>query len=130
MTSEKLAGAMQTNPVVIRRTMAGLRDHGIVRSSKGHGGGWALARDLSRITLRDVYAALGSPALIALGHRSPSPRCLLERAVNARLADAFADAEALLLSRFEDVTLAELAAEVQDRATTRGGRHRMSAHAS
>ena len=53
-TSEMLAKAMQTNPVVIRRIMAGLRERGYVRSEKGHGGGWTLACDLSQLTLRDV----------------------------------------------------------------------------
>ena len=43
VTSALLAKAMDTNPVVIRRIMAGLRDQGYVRSEKGHGGGWSLA---------------------------------------------------------------------------------------
>ena len=43
MTSETLANAMQTNPVVIRRAMSGLREACYVRSEKGHGGGWTLA---------------------------------------------------------------------------------------
>ena len=40
--SEKLATAMNSNPVVVRRTMAGLRDAELVTSEKGHGGGWRL----------------------------------------------------------------------------------------
>ncbi|MDQ2736900.1 MAG: Rrf2 family transcriptional regulator, partial [Pseudomonadota bacterium] len=55
VTSEALAKAMQTNPVVIRRIMAGLREAGFVHSEKGHGGGWKIVRDLASITLRDVY---------------------------------------------------------------------------
>src|SRR5262245_61719187 len=70
MTSEVLAKAMDTNPVVIRRIMAGLRDQGYVRSEKGHGGGWSLARDLSKVTLRDVYIAIGGPPLLAIGNRT------------------------------------------------------------
>ena len=54
MTSESLAKAMDTNPVVIRRILGGLRDQGYVRSEKGHGGGWTLACDLARVTLRDI----------------------------------------------------------------------------
>ena len=85
VTSEVLAKAMHTNPVVLRRVMAGLRDQGFVRSEKGHGGGWTLARDLSDITLRDIYAALGSPLLFAIGNRTEAPDCLVELAVNAAL---------------------------------------------
>ena len=57
MTSAELAMCMDTNPVVVRRTMAGLRKAGYVRSGKGHGGGWEIACDLSAVTLKDVYDA-------------------------------------------------------------------------
>jgi len=111
VTSEVLARAMATNPVVIRRVMAGLREQGYLRSEKGHGGGWTLVCDLSRVTLRDIYAALGSPALLAIGNRREAPGCLVEQAVNAALDQAFQDAEALLLERFGEVTLAMLSAD-------------------
>jgi DNA-binding IscR family transcriptional regulator len=120
-TSETLAKAMDTNPVVIRRIMAGLRDHGYVRSEKGHGGGWTLACDPSKVTLRDIYIALGSPSLLAMGHRTEAPGCLVEQAVNAALNQTFLDAEALLLSRLADVTLAMVSADLRDRLAARGG---------
>jgi Rrf2 family protein len=109
-TSETLAKAMSTNPVVIRRIMAGLREQGYVRSEKGHGGGWTLARDLAEVTLRDIYDALGRPSLLAMGNRTETPGCLVEQAVNTALDKAFHDAEALLLARLGEVTLAALSA--------------------
>jgi DNA-binding IscR family transcriptional regulator len=109
MTSEELAACMSTNPVVVRRTMAGLREAGFVRSAKGHGGGWEIACDLSAVTLKDVYDALGSPRLWAMGVHIESPSCLVEQAVNRALQDAFAEAEALLIGRLGTVTLARLA---------------------
>jgi DNA-binding IscR family transcriptional regulator len=45
MTSETLAQCMSTHPVVVRRTMAGLREAGFVRSEKGHHGGWVISCD-------------------------------------------------------------------------------------
>lgn len=119
VTSEVLAKAMHTNPVVLRRVMAGLRDQGIVRSEKGHGGGWTLARDLSEITLRDIYAALGSPLLFAIGNRTDAPDCLVEQAVNAAVNATLRDAETLLLARLGDVTLAMLSADVRHRHLAR-----------
>jgi Rrf2 family protein len=131
VTSEALAKAMDTNPVVIRRVMSGLRDQGYVRSEKGHGGGWTLARDLATISLRDVYEAIGQPALLAVGNRTETPGCLVEQAVNAALERAFDDAEALLLSRLGDVTLAMLSADFHKRLGDRRNRHRLeTAHAS
>jgi DNA-binding IscR family transcriptional regulator len=118
---------MDTNPVVIRRIMAGLRDLGYVRSEKGHGGGWTLACDLSKVTLRDVYTALGSPSILAMGNRTEAPGCLVEQAVNAALDQAFDDAEALLLSRFAEVSLAMLSDDLRKRLGARK-LHSMSAH--
>lgn len=126
VTSEMLAKAMSTNPVVIRRIMAGLRDQGYVQSEKGHGGGWTLACDLAKVTLRDIYDALGAPSLLAMGNRTEAPGCLVEQAVNAALNQAFHDAEALLLSRLGEVTLAMLSADFQSRlALRRRSSHRL-----
>lgn len=125
VTSEMLARQMDTNPVVIRRIMAGLRERGYVRSEKGRGGGWTLACDLSTVTLRDIYAALGNPSLLAIGNRTESPGCLLEQAVNSALGQAFQDAEALLLSRLGEVTLAMLGADVSRRLRAHGGSRKL-----
>jgi DNA-binding IscR family transcriptional regulator len=124
VTSGVLAKAMNTNPVVIRRIMAGLREQGYVRSEKGHGGGWTLACDLSKVTLRDIYNALGHPSLLAIGNRTEASGCLVEEAVNAALSKSFHEAEALLLSRLGEVTLAVLAADVRGRLAARGRSHR------
>jgi Rrf2 family protein len=128
-TSDVLARAMQTNPVVIRRILGGLRERGLVQSEKGHGGGWVLARDLDDITLRDVYDAIGSPALLAIDNRTDAPDCLVEQAVNAALTDSFQDAEAVLLARFGEVTLKMLHTDFHARlAHLRPNRKRGHAH--
>lgn len=124
VTSDVLAKAMGTNPVVIRRIMAGLREHGYVRSEKGHGGGWVLARDLAKVTLRDVYDALGRPAVFAMANRTEAPGCLVEQAVNSALDGAFRDAEALLLARLSKISLATLSTEFHALYSARKGRRR------
>lgn len=118
-TSDTLAQAMTTNPVVIRRILAGLRERGLVRSEKGHGGGWSLARPLAEITLRDVHEALGSPTVLAIGNRAEAPACLVEQAVNAALDDVFDDAQAVLLRGLAGVTLATLSADFHARLKAR-----------
>jgi DNA-binding IscR family transcriptional regulator len=124
MTSAELAAHMGTNPVVVRRTMAGLRERGFVRSEKGHGGGWEIACDLAQVTLKDIYDALGAPTLLAVGINLEHPACLVEQAVNRSLNSAFRDAEALLISRLADVTLAELAADFRHHAALHRANHR------
>jgi len=115
VTSEVIARMLGTNPVVVRRMMAGLRDQGYLQSEKGHGGGWALACKLEDITLLDVYRALGEPSVFALGPTADHPSCLVEQAVNAAVDDALREAEALLLARFGNVTVADIARDFDKR---------------
>ena len=123
MTSAELAAHMGTNPVVVRRTMAGLRERGFVRSEKGHGGGWEIARPLDTITLKDVHDALGAPALLAIGIHLEHPECLVEQAVNRSLTSAFREAEDLLVARLSDVTLAALADDFRHHAALHRAAH-------
>lgn len=108
VTSEALAPKLDANPVALRRTMAGLREAGIVRSERGRGGGWSLARPLASVTLADVYDALGITNPFGIGWRSPSPKCPLERTANEAIGAALADAEVTLKARLQQVTVAEL----------------------
>lgn len=108
ITSENLAKAMQTNPVVVRRIMAGLREQGFVTSEKGHGGGWQISCDLETVTLHDVYVAIGAPTMVALGNRAVSSECLVEKAVNVATNNAFLDAEKALITSLRDTTLADV----------------------
>jgi DNA-binding IscR family transcriptional regulator len=127
VASEALAGPMGLNPVVFRRTLAGLRDAGIVRSEKGHGGGWALARLLEDVTLAEIYEALGTPELFGLGPRVESPGCLVEQAVNRAIVGALDEAKAAWLAGLREISLADIAKDVRRRGgvrmTKKKGRH-------
>lgn len=119
LTSDELAAFLQTHAVVVRRTLAGLRELGYVRSDKGHGGGWSIACDLATVTMRDILQALDAPPLLAHGHRTEVPECLVEQAVNHALTQAFEEAEALLVARLATVTLADLSADFSRRLAAR-----------
>jgi DNA-binding IscR family transcriptional regulator len=117
VTSETLARCLGTNPVVVRRTMGYLREAGIVTSGRGHAGGWRIDVDLGSVTLRQLHEALGESAMFAIGNRNESSECLVEQSVNAALETTFAEAEALLLKRFSEITLADLSADFTRRHT-------------
>lgn len=116
LTSEELARMLRTNPVLVRRTLAGLRERGLVSSEKGHGGGWVIVPSLEAITLCDVYEALGEPELFAIGHRNEDAKCLVEQAVNSALDQTLEVAQSLILSRLREVSLATLSENVSRRS--------------
>jgi DNA-binding IscR family transcriptional regulator len=119
MTSEQIARMLGTNAVVVRRTLAGLRNAGYVRSEKGHGGGWAIAADLEKVSLLDVHRAVGGPRIFAIGNERPNPGCAVEKVVNGAVEDALREAEALLVARLGAISLAELARDFDARCTAR-----------
>jgi Rrf2 family protein len=111
VTSEQMAAWAMTNPVVIRRTFAGLREAGIVASSKGHGGGWRLGRPLAEISLGQIQDALDEP-ILALPPAHESPGCAVEQAVNRQLDEAVLEARQVLARKLATISLADLAADV------------------
>lgn len=109
LTSEAIAKMLSTNPVVVRRTLGTLREQGYVEATKGHGGGWILAKPLSELTLNDVYKAIGEPELFALGLSDDSRTCLVEKAVNETLSESLKAAEQVILKQFKNIKLSEIA---------------------
>jgi DNA-binding IscR family transcriptional regulator len=129
MTSEQLAVCLSTNPVVVRRTMAGLREQGLVTSEKGHGGGWRLALPLESVTLGQVHDALGGTGLLPDAPPVEADGCLVEAAVNDALTHTYAAARALLLARLHDITLADLAKDFAQRLAAHPNRDLIHAYA-
>ncbi|UYO93336.1 Rrf2 family transcriptional regulator [Pollutimonas sp. M17] len=126
-TSEEIARMLSTNAAVVRRTMAGLRRAGYVRSEKGHRGGWSIACDLSELTLLDIHRAVGGPKIFAIGIDNEHPECGVERVVNASLKEAFQQAESLLVARLKAVSLADLAGDFDALCASKGKRPRRPA---
>ncbi|MFN8511082.1 MAG: Rrf2 family transcriptional regulator [Thermomicrobiales bacterium] len=109
--SEELAAHLRTNPVVVRRSLAGLREAGIVASVKGHGGGWTLARPAAAISLGEVYAALGERGDLLPTPATAPNGCVVAATVDRALDGFYTEAEALLQRRLATVSLADLAAD-------------------
>lgn len=115
-TSELIAQMLGTNASVVRRTMAGLREAGIVVSVKGHGGGWSLARPLEEISLLDIYQALDAPTLFAIGIDDFQSTCLLARAANNATANALLQAQQNFEAHLKAVSVADLATNFEHSA--------------
>ncbi|QVQ26349.1 RrF2 family transcriptional regulator [Achromobacter deleyi] len=111
-TSATLAQMLHTNEVVVRRTMAALRAAGMVTSTGGRNGGWALAKDLDTITVRDVFEAISHGAVFAIGPADDNPACPVERVANQFVANSLHEAEQTLLEHLGAKLLSDLAAEI------------------
>lgn len=109
VTSDELGKMLNTNPVVVRRTMALLKQAGYVTSVKGHSGGWTLNKSLADITLYDIYKIVGESSVFTIGLTDEHNNCPIEIAVNASLSGVLNEAEALMLRRFKEISIQSLA---------------------
>jgi DNA-binding IscR family transcriptional regulator len=116
-TSERIAQMLNTNPVVVRRTLGALREHGIVESEGGRGGGWKLTRSLDQVTVLDVQRALTKGPILAAPISRDHPACPVERASNSVLEKAHAAAETQLIAKYAATTLAQIAKDAKHKAS-------------
>ena len=107
-TSRRIAASVNTNPVVIRRSLGELRGAGLVASSRGRGGGWVLTRDAAAITLMDVYLAVGGEEIFAMPAAPPDAECHVGHGIRPVLSRVFASASAALCDSLERTTIAEV----------------------
>ena len=112
VTSDVLAGSVNTNPVVIRRIVSALQQSGLVTTAKGARGGVKLALSPGKISLGAVYRAMGSPASFS-GHRhEPDQRCPVGRNIVLVLDEVFASAQAALDEALSCRSIADVVATI------------------
>src|SRR5438132_3114866 len=75
LTSDQVAASVNTNPVIIRRSLGDLRRAGLVIVRHGTGAGWSLARTPAEISLLDVYDAVERDPLFGMHRTEPNLEC-------------------------------------------------------
>ncbi|MEM8980935.1 MAG: Rrf2 family transcriptional regulator [Pseudomonadota bacterium] len=108
-TSADIAAHAGTNPVVVRRVLGKLRESGLLRSEKGHAGGWQLARAPEQITLADVYLALDEQ-FVASNIDPKTPDCSVEHALQRRVTHVLEGVERSLVQKLSETTITDVAA--------------------
>ncbi len=112
LTSPRLAGSVNTNPVVVRRIMRLLSHAGLVRVRRGQGGA-ALGRPPSRISLDDVWLAVNPVRLPLLPlHANPDPECPVGRHVPSIFGERFGAAEIAMRDALAAITLEAIAMQI------------------
>lgn len=87
LTSEVIAGSVGSNPVIIRKVLAQLKEAGLVRVARGIGGA-QLAKQAEEINLLHIFQAvepLGEGKQLFGFHDRPNPACSVGRQVHPLL---------------------------------------------
>lgn len=107
--SAEIAENMDTHPAFVRRVLGLLKKGGILRSEKGHSGGWSLARAPGEISLADVYRALDERFLRPEAPGDDNPvTCRIERALRGAVDGALDRAEETLIADLGRTSIAAL----------------------
>jgi Rrf2 family protein len=114
-TSEKIAGSVNTNPVVVRRIMGSLREAGLVQAQPGAGGGSMLVREPAQITLLDVYRAVEDGEDLFALHADPCQNCGIGSNIRDVLQGVFCRAHEALQGVLGEVTIADVFADLHAR---------------
>jgi Rrf2 family protein len=117
LSSDFIAGSVRTNPVVIRRLLAALKDAGLVTSTSGPGGGWRLARPPAAVTFADVRRAVEPEALLGGHGAPPNPECPVGGTIEHVLQKPFRAAERALDDELARTTIADALRRVRRRGS-------------
>ncbi|GIH14501.1 Rrf2 family transcriptional regulator [Rugosimonospora africana] len=108
LTSDQIAASVNTNPVVIRRSLGDLLRAGLVEVRHGAGAGWTLARAPEEISVCDVYDAVEREPLFAMHHSEPNLECPVGRGIRPALGGVYDGAERALRSELERTSIADV----------------------
>ena len=108
VTSQCLAGSVNTHPVMIRRLLLALKKARLIETRKGAGYGSRLSRSPARINLAQVYQAVEVDKPFAMPARKPNPACPIGHCIQTALTTVFDAAEHALSRDLARTTLADL----------------------
>jgi Rrf2 family protein len=108
MTSEQVAASVNTNPVIIRRSLGDLHRAALVEVRRGAGAGWSLAREPSEITLLEVYDAVEHEPLFAMHRTEPNLECPVGRGIRPALGRVYNEIDQSLRRELTRTSIADV----------------------
>lgn len=113
-TSEFIALSVGVNPVTIRKCLGALKRAGLAEVAAGTGGA-TLAREPERISLLDIFRAVGmvEEETLFSFHEKPNQACPVGRSITPLLGDCMRHAQQAMEKELAAVSLADLFARLE-----------------
>ncbi|HET9968742.1 MAG TPA: Rrf2 family transcriptional regulator [Streptosporangiaceae bacterium] len=111
LTSDQIAASVNTNPVIIRRSLGDLRRAGLVDVRRGAGAGWSLARAAEEITLLEVHDAVAQAPPFGLHHAQPNLECPVGRGIRPALSRVYGEIDQARRRELAAVSVADVLRE-------------------
>ncbi len=115
ITSDFLAGSINTNPVIIRKILTQLKNAGLITVARGTGG-ITPTRPLEQITFYDVYEAIEPVENGDLFnfHTGPNLKCPVGRNIHALLDDKLRAIQLAMENEMKTYTIEDLRSGIKE----------------
>ena len=107
LSSGYIAGSININPVLVRKELINLRNHGLIDSKEGKNGGSWLAKPANQIKLSQVYDMVQQTPIMGQTKNIPNPDCHIGKQINTHLDSLYKDVENTLRNKLSKTTLAD-----------------------
>ena len=106
--SHQIADSVNTSPIVIRRSLAKLRQAGLVEIYGGATGGSKLAKHPDEISLLDVFRAVEEEDLFAMHPNQPSQSCPVGATIAPVLNGVYKEVDRAIGTALKGKTIGDL----------------------
>lgn len=113
ITSSHLAASVNTSPSFVRRILAKLSKAGLVETATGKAGACWLAKEAGKISLRDIYTAVGAPKVFSIHHYSEQKCCTVSCHIKSALENALNKTQKAMEASLADMSLAGVVADLR-----------------
>ena len=112
LSSDMIAGSMNTNPALVRKELAALREAGLVEGKEGKNGGSKLAKPANSILLSDIFQIIKENHIFGFSPNLPNPDCPVGREINGALEQLFDEIDKVVFDKLKHLTLAQFSAQL------------------
>ena len=109
MTSDWIAGSLNSNPAMVRKEIGILKAAGLILSRKGKEGGSKIARNGKEISIGEIFAAVQNAEVLGRKNINPNPKCPVGKDINAKLDQLFLETDSLVNSYLSKKSLHDFA---------------------
>ncbi|MCT3601614.1 Rrf2 family transcriptional regulator [Lactobacillus acidophilus] len=107
LTSENIAGSIETSPVMVRKLMGELRKAGLIETKHGTPDP-KLAKSTDQTSLLDIYLAVEkNKPLFEIDHKT-NPECIVGGNIQSTLAEYYKQAEVAAKAKLNDTKLSDV----------------------
>lgn len=107
LTSEFIAGSLNSNPALVRKELSMLREAGLVESKEGKNGGNRLAKPVKNIRMSDVFSLVKEEHIFGYAPNTPNPDCKVGQNINLALNKLFSGIDEAVYKQLHAITLEE-----------------------